>query len=133
MLSETVKLIKVFYCYAPEDKIFVKKLDVHLSGLKRQDKLLTWHNEELSPGTEREQVILRHLETSQIILLMISPHFLASNYCCSIEMTQAIDWHEKGIARVIPIIVRPVDWEQEAFSKLQVLPISGKPITRWQE
>jgi len=73
-----------------------------------------------------------HLKTAQIILLLISPDFLASDYCYSIEMQRAIERHETGEARVIPIILQPVDWQNTPFSKLQVLPKNAKPITRWR-
>ena len=72
-----------------------------------------------------------HLNQAQIILLLISADFMASDFCYSIEMTQAISRHDRNQARVIPIILRPTDWEGAPFAKLKVLPADGKPVTQW--
>lgn len=72
-----------------------------------------------------------HLNTSQIILLLISPDFIASDYCYDKEMNRALERHEVGEARVIPVILRPVDWTKAPFSKLKALPTDGKAVTKW--
>src|SRR5205807_9146396 len=72
--------------------------------------------------------------TAHIILLLVSPDFIASEYCYSIEMKRAIERHEKGEARVIPVILRPVDnWKSTPFGKLSPLPSNGTPVTLWQD
>ena len=82
-----------------------------------------WHDRNISAGTEWEREINKHLNEADIILLLISPDFIASDYCYSKEMKWAMDRHERGEARVIPIILRPVDnWKGAPFGKLQALP-----------
>src|SRR5262249_29616261 len=83
-------------------------------------------------GTYREKETNVHLETSQIILLLISADFMASAYCYSTQMRQALQRQEAGKTRVIPVILRPVDWHVAPFSKLQALPRNGKPVTTWE-
>jgi len=51
--------------------------------------------------------------------------------CYGVEMKRALERHDQGKARVIPIILRPVNWQETAFSKLQVLPQDAIPVTRW--
>ena len=65
---------------------------------------------------------------AQIILLLISSDFIASDYCYSIEMQRALERHEKGEARVIPIILRSIDWKNSPFGKLQALPKDGTAV-----
>ena len=86
----------------------------------------------ISAGTNWAEEIDTHLQTSQIILLLVSPDFLYSEYCYSKEMMQAIDRHKNGQARVIPVILRPVLWEGAPFGELQALPKDAKPITIWK-
>jgi TIR domain-containing protein len=86
---------------------------------------------DINAGTEWEREIDKHFNTSQIILLLISPDFLASDYAYSKELMKAMQRHEAGGAYVIPIIVRPVAWQEAPFGKLQALPRDGTPITRW--
>jgi DnaJ-class molecular chaperone len=131
MTIEDKSVINIFYCYAREDKILRDDLEIHLSGLRRQNYIMTWYDREISPGIEWKKEIHTHLNAAHIILLLISPHFMASDYCYGIEMKQALDKHSKGTARVIPIIIRPVDWEDAPFSDLQVLPTNAKPVTSW--
>ena len=75
----------------------------------------------------------QHLESADLILPLISPDFLASDYCYDIEMGPAIERHKQGSARTIPILLRPVHWHTMPFAHLQVLPRSGLPITKWSD
>jgi hypothetical protein len=79
-------------------------------------------------GTEWESEIDRHLNRADIILLLVSSAFMASEYCYSIEMKHAIERNERGEAQVIPIILRQVYWQEAPFAKLQVLPTGAKPV-----
>ncbi len=131
MSTELAKSLKLFYCYAREDKALRDELDRHLSGLKREYQITSWSDGEIIPGAEWQKEIDSQLNTANIILLLISAHFIASDYCYGIEMKWAIERHEAGTARVIPIILRRVYWENAPFSKLQVLPTDAKPVTQW--
>ena len=123
--------IRLFYCYALEDKTLRDELEIHLSGLKRQYRLTNWSDREISPSEDWEQAIDKHLSTAHLIFLLISPDFMASDYCYGKEMQRALARHEAGTCRVIPILLHPVYWEVAPFSKLQMLPTDAKPITRW--
>jgi hypothetical protein len=72
-----------------------------------------------------------HLNTADVILLLISSNFLASDYCYDVEMKRTMERHEAGEARVILVILRLVDWEDASFSKLLALPTDGKAVTSW--
>lgn len=123
--------IEVFFSYAHEDEALRDKLASHLKLLERQGVIQAWHDRQILPGAEWKGQLDSHLETAQLILLLISSDFLASDYCYDIEMKRALERHEAGAARVIPIILRPVDWKSSPFSKLQALPKDGKAVTSW--
>jgi hypothetical protein len=125
---------KIFFCYAHEDEPLLKKLKSHLRSLQRGGLIEVWHDRDSSAGTEWEQEIKAQLNTAQIILLLVSPDFMDSDYCYGIEMKRAMERHERGEARVIPVILRRVYWEGAPFGKLQALPTDAKPITshEWQ-
>ena len=124
-----VSPIQIFFCYAREDEILLSKLKAHLRPLQHQGLIDVWHDREISAGSEWEREIKTHLSTAQIILLLISPDFMNSDYCYGVEMKQAMERHEQGDAHVIPLILRPVYWQGSPFGKLQVLPTDAKPIT----
>jgi TIR domain len=121
----------IFISYSHRDRELRKELDKHLSNLKRQNIITAWYDGDISPGTEWGSQIIEHLNTDQIILLLISADFMASDFCYSVEMTQAIARHDANQARVLPIILRPTDWREAPFAKLKLLPTDGKAVTRW--
>ena len=125
-------MVKLLFSYSHKDEKLRDLLDDHLSLLKRQQKLLTWHDRSISAGEEFDVTIREELESSQIILLLISANFLASNYCYEKEMQRAIERHNNRTAVVIPVILHPCDWESAPFGKLRATPTDGKPISTYQ-
>jgi parallel beta-helix repeat protein len=123
------KDIEVFISYSHEDENLKNELEKHLSNLKRLGLINTWSFREIGAGDEWQGAIDDHLNSAQIILLLISPDFMASDYSYDIEMGRALERHESGEARVIPIILRHVDWTGAPFTKLQFLPNNSKPVT----
>ena len=107
-MSEDV--IKIFYSYSRKDLDMRNTLEDHLSALRRVGRISTWHDLELEAGTEWEPAILNKLNTADMILLLVSSNFIASEYCYGTELQRAIARHHEGTARVIPIILRPCDW-----------------------
>jgi tetratricopeptide (TPR) repeat protein len=124
--------VEVFYSYAHEDASWLNELEKHLSLLRRQGLITAWHDRHILPGTDWSQAIDEHLERASVILLLISADFLASDYCYGIEMRRALERHQANEARVIPILLRPVDWKDAPFARLQALPTAAKPITTWR-
>jgi len=123
--------IRLFYCYAHEDKSWREELENHLSGLKRLYALRNWHDREILPGQEWEQAIENSLNTAHLILLLISPDFMNSAYAYGKEMNRALERHKEGTCKVIPILLRPTFFDGAPFTKLQMLPTDAKPISRW--
>lgn len=121
----------VFISYSHKDEDLRKELDIHLANLKRQGRIQAWHDRAIEAGNEWEVEISQQLEAAEVILLLISPQFIASNFCYEREMYRAMQRHEEGTARVVPIILKPCDWKDMPFSKLQALPKDAKPITKW--
>jgi hypothetical protein len=68
-----------------------------------------------------------------IILLLISIDFINSEYCYDTEMERAMERHQKGEARVIPIILRSCLWQYAPFAKLQALPKDAKAVQSWSD
>jgi hypothetical protein len=123
--------VEVLFSYSHQDSLFREDIERHLSLLKREGLITTWHDRKILPGSEWETDIDRHIESAAIILLLISADFIASDYCYSIELEHALARHARGLARVIPIIVRPADWHGSRIGELQALPTSGRPISAW--
>jgi hypothetical protein len=126
---ETVATL--FFSYSHVDENLRDQLEKHLSALQRQGIISSWHDRRIAAGTEFKEAIDSHIDTSDVILLLISPDFIASDYCYEREMTRALERHERSEARVIPVILRPCDWQDLPFGKLLATPTDGRPITKW--
>ena len=122
---------EVFFSYSHRDEALRDELAKHLSILKRQGIIESWHDRGITAGSEWAGEIDAHLNSAQVILLLISADFLASDYCYDIELKQAMERHEAREAVVIPIILKPVDWHGAPFGKLQALPKNAQPVTAW--
>ena len=123
--------IRIFCAYAHQDEALRLQLEKHLAILKRQELITIWQSCEITAGTAWKQEIATHLDEADIILLLVSSDFMASDFIYNVAMEVALDRHYFAMARVIPIILRPVDWKHAPFNNLQVLPKKGKPITSW--
>lgn len=124
-------MAKVFFSYSHQDETLRDELEKHLSILKRQGFIEAWHDRRITAGEELSREIDRNLEPSDIVLLLVSSDFLASDYCYDIEMKRALELHKSDEARVIPVILRPCDWHDAPFGRLLATPPDGKAVTRF--
>ena len=123
----------MMYSYAHKDDTFRQELDVYLTPLFRQNRIAIWQDRKILPGSEFDKDIARALEESDVILLLVSANYMASKYSWSIELKRALERHEQGTARVIPIILKPTPlWRDAPFGKLTALPKDGKAITTYE-
>lgn len=123
----------LFLSYSHKDEKWRVELETHLSMLKRQGILDVWHDRRIVAGEEFAQSISENLEAADIILLLVSPDFLNSDYCYDIEMTRAMEKHEEKRVRVLPVIVRPCDWHSAPFGKLLVMPTDGRAVSKFPD
>jgi hypothetical protein len=123
--------MEIFISYAREDRDALTELKGHLSWVIREHRVTLWDDSGILPGREWGRAIDVRLETADMILLLVSRHFLASDYCHA-EMVRALARHTAGEAHVIPILLQPCDFETAPFAMLQLLPGNGRPISVWE-
>ncbi len=123
----------VFFSYSHKDEALRDQLESHLALLKNQGLIEAWYDRRILPGSEVDDSIFGKLESADIILLLVSSDFISSPYCYSREMTRAMERHDAGEARVIPVILRHCDWQTAPFGNLMAVPRDGKPVTSWTD
>lgn len=123
----------VFFSYSHADEMLRNQLEKQLSMLKRQAVIETWHDRRIGAGQHIDAVIDQHINQDEIILLLVSPDFIDSDYCYDIEMKRALERHGAGEAIVIPVILRHCDWHDAPFGKLMATPPDGKPVKAWPD
>lgn len=126
-------MLSVFFSYSHEDEPLRNQLEQQLAMLKRQKVISTWHDRRIAAGENLDHAISAELETANVILLLVSPAFIASDYCYDVEMLRAMERHAAHDAVVIPVILRPCDWHGAPFGKLMATPTDGKPVTQWAD
>ncbi|WP_437985365.1 protein kinase domain-containing protein [Sorangium sp. So ce117] len=123
--------VNVFISYAPADRSHLEALEAHLASLKRQGLVSTWHRGRIGPGAVRDESIAAELSSAEVVVLLVSEAFLASDSCYERELGRALERHRSGAARVVPILVRACDLEGTALSELQALPRNSVAVTSW--
>jgi nucleoside phosphorylase len=124
--------VKIFIVYSHKDELLRDELAMHLHSLRGQGLINLWHDKQIMLGSEWQKEIDSNLDSADIILLLISADFMASDYSGGREFRRAIERHNTRDARVIPIILRPTDFEMPPFSNLSILPTNSLPVTQWE-
>jgi hypothetical protein len=123
--------VKAFISYSHKDGHALERLHTHLAVLRRDGQIKAWFDRNILAGDELDREIEEQLESCELFLLLVSPDFLASDYCYEREMARALERHDAGEARVVPIIVQPCDWLASPLKKLKALPRDGRPVSEW--
>ena len=123
--------IEVCCLYASDDEPLRRALEKHVSAMKRQGLISLWHDQQIAPGQDRIGAMDAHLNSAAIILLLVSPDFLASDDCYEVALQRAMERHSRNEARVVPVLVRTVDYQGTLFAGLAALPTGDKAITSW--
>jgi tetratricopeptide (TPR) repeat protein len=138
--SKPLLQVRLFYCYAHGsdgkniDSGMLDRIDRDTRQLQRQYGIVGWSDRQIPIGADWEQRIFSEIDFADIILLLLSPDFISSDYCMEKELPRALHKQQNNSALVIPIILRPCAWEdEELLSKLQVLPGGGIPISDFDQ
>ena len=124
---------KIFFSYSKYDREYLEQLLRHLSVLRRKKKIAAWDDHLILPGEEWDDAIKSQLAQADIILLLVSADFLATDYIWDVEINTAMDRHAAKSAQVIPVVLRPCSWEDTPFGKLNGLPSKAKPVSSYSD
>jgi len=123
----------LFISYAHRDEAYKDDLNIHLSTLRRQKIIEAWQDREIVIGDEWDATIEAALRKSKIVLFLVSPHFLDSDYIHRTEIKIALEMYEERLCKIVPIVIRPCDWQTTDLSKFQALPRNAKPVSKWDD
>ena len=134
MTTAAGKPLRIFCSYSHKDEEYLNELRDSLQTLERQGLIQLWHDREITAGKEWREVIDEELQGADIILLLVSRDFIASDFAYEEEMKRAIERHERGETCVIPLIVRPTpSLEGAPFKNIQSIPRDMTPVTAWDD
>lgn len=130
--STSRKPVRVAFSYSHRDAELRDQLETHLKLLQRQGFVSSWYDRKIMEGDKWKEVIDENFRQADLILLLVSSDFIASDYCYEIEMKMALERESRHEARVVPVILRTCDWRSAPFGGLQGLPTDAKAVTSWQ-
>ncbi|WPO84372.1 toll/interleukin-1 receptor domain-containing protein [Chryseobacterium sp. JJR-5R] len=123
--------MKAFISYSHKDESYLERLKVHLTQMNRDGLISEWNDKEIHAGSSLDDSISDALTSSELFLALVSPDYIASNYCYEKEFRTALQMHEEKKLIVVPIIVEPCDWQNAPFGKIKSLPKDGKAVAEW--
>ena len=127
------KPVNFFISYSHKDEVFNDELKNHFAGLKNQGLITGWDGREISPGQDWDDEIRKKLEKADIILFLVSSDFMASEYIRDVEIHKAIERHNSGHVKIIPVLLRSCDYRSLPIARLQVVPRGARPINNWED
>ncbi|HEU5228176.1 MAG TPA: FxSxx-COOH system tetratricopeptide repeat protein [Ktedonobacteraceae bacterium] len=134
VLSHFAERVKIFFSLAPatEDRNLFEQLRNHLSAMRLQGLIDLWYDSEISPGSNARDIVRSHISTADIIVLLISADFFASDQCARMEMPYALEQSATRAAHVVPVLLRPIEWSGLPLEKHSPLPPDGRPVSTWE-
>jgi hypothetical protein len=128
---DMTKKQKLFISYSHFDEHALQRFVKHIAMLKRDGLISEWFDQKILAGGDIDDEISRHLEECHLFIPLMSADFLASNYCYEREMKRALERHDAGTMRVVPVIIQACEWKASPLKKLKALPKDGKPVSDW--
>jgi hypothetical protein len=130
-MPERTKPIKIFYSYSHKDAELRERLGTYLAPLRQRNVIIEWHDRKPEPGADWDAEISTQLDSADLILLLVSADFLASDYCFGVEIEKALTRLKQGATKVVPVLLKPCLWEESRFQNLQIIPRDARAITSW--
>lgn len=130
--------VHIFVAYAHEDKRWLDpeyrfNLVPFLKESLRRDHAEFWYDKELMGGDEYRRLIESEIDKAKIALLMVSQHFLNSEFIETFELPRIAARAERKELVVIPVLVEPCGWTDYPFlSDRQMVPGSS-PLIHYTE
>lgn len=124
--------MNAFISYSHQDSQMLDILHKHLVQLQRDETITAWTDRKILAGGNFAEDISSSLENSQIFLALLSPDYIASNYCYEQEFKTALNMLNEGRIIIVPIILEACDWQSTPFGKFKALPNDGKPVSAWE-
>lgn len=123
--------VNLFFSYSHKDEALRDELAAHLALLRRQGVIRDWHARCVGAGDDWQGVVDEHLDRADVVLVLVSADFLASDYCYDVELRRVVERSARGEALLIPVILRACDWSGAPFGARRALPRDARPVTSW--
>ncbi len=129
-MTEAKKPVEVFISYSHHDRKYLEKLRTHLAGLERSGRVHCWWDGALEPGKAWEPQLVEALRRADVVLLLLTANFVASDYCIDEELRLAREREKQGQIDLLPVLVESFDIGSHWLGQLQAVTVNGKSIAQ---
>ncbi len=124
---------KIFISYSKTDNDLLQEFIRHLAVLKMQGLIEPWYDAAIDPGDTWSNEIKTQLYKADIIVMLLSSGFMATQEIWETEVKIALERRAQGQVRIVPVILRACDWKSTVFGQIQPLPKNGIPVFKWPD
>jgi len=110
---------KLFISYSSKNTEFMRRFVTHLEPLKRNGDINYWHDRMIEPGSKWDDSIKSEMETSDIIIFLLSPDFIATNYIFDVEIPKALEQFKSQKSKLFFAELQSCNWEKTILAQFQ--------------
>jgi len=125
----------IFVSYSRKDTEWIERLKPHFGVLQRrlanqEYPLEVWDDTGIHAGAEWRSKIFRAIDEAVVAVLLVSADALTSDFILREELPRLLERVEKEALILIPLILRPCDWQNEPqLSRFQSLPFGNRTLS----
>lgn len=125
--------LSIFITYTDTDQRFLPKINEILQTIQFQVPGIGWKFGEIARDTRWKMARQDYLKSADLILLLVTPAFVATDFCYCEQLRWAIIKHEQELSYVIPVLLQACLWDQTPFAGLSsITPCNGKAVDQWR-
>ena len=128
--SEAPEPKQVFLSYSREDVVWLNRLRTVLRPLERQGYLKTWADLDIESGAEWEAEVSRKIQSCDAAVVLVSAHFLASDYVNDKELPQLLARARSGKLRLFWVLVSSCMWDVTELASYQAVDDTSRPLAQ---
>lgn len=113
--------------HAPEDSDYNQQLQRHLSSLEEEGLITRWDVGMVLPGMDLQQAVEQKLKDTQVVIVLLSADFVASDNCELLEQ-QIFSLQAKYKYTIVPVLLRPCLYG-ERYKHYNLLPDKDQAVT----
>lgn len=121
--------IEIVFSFVDEDLSTYQEIQKHLRVSQRAERFVCWSHRDVEAGQDWAERMRERLEIAPLVVILLSPDYLASDQHYEVEAGIALRRQKEGQAQVVPILVRSCNLTGTAFAPLQLVPADQHPIS----